>query len=324
MRRFFLILFLILTITIHFAFGQEFLPNISIISHNGKVVVSWQNNYKKTISNILIQRSYDSLKNFSTIGTVLNPLNKENGYMDANPPYKRMYYRVLISFDGGAYEIGKSVRPDIEEIELQELNVTFIPKVEASEPDSEITLMKEDSTIKIQKPDSLQIIKNDKTDSLKFEKDSEISIKKEIEINKEIDSVYIINLEKKSLLVSPILVKRNHEYKFELQKNNYKINYKSESKISFIQWEYPSNRIFINNQNNIIIQLKKTASRKYSIKIFDESDHLVLNINKITEDILFLDKSNFRKSGWYHFELLNDGEIIEKNKFQIVKDKSQK
>ena len=121
MRRFFLILFLILTITIHFAFGQEFLPNISIISHNGKVVVSWQNNYKKTISNILIQRSYDSLKNFSTIGTVLNPLNKENGYMDANPPYKRMYYRVLISFDGGAYEIGKSVRPDMEEIELDEV-----------------------------------------------------------------------------------------------------------------------------------------------------------------------------------------------------------
>jgi hypothetical protein len=41
----------------------------------------------------------------------LNPLNKENGYPDLNPPYNKMYYRVSISFEGGAYIIGPSTRP---------------------------------------------------------------------------------------------------------------------------------------------------------------------------------------------------------------------
>jgi hypothetical protein len=110
---------------------------------------------------------------------------------------------------------------------------------------------------------------------------------------------------------------------FSLKKiNPIKVNL--ENKIIKTQWDYPSNRIFINNQNLITIQLKKTAIRKYSLKIFDESDNLVLNIKKINEDFFYLDKSNFRKSGWYHFEIQNDGELIEKNKFQVLKDKSPK
>jgi hypothetical protein len=70
------------------------------------------------------------LKNFSTIGTVLNPLNLENGYPDLTPPYDRMFYRVTITFENGEYEIGRSARPNINPIELEELDITYIPKKE--------------------------------------------------------------------------------------------------------------------------------------------------------------------------------------------------
>lgn len=91
--------------------AQEVLPRITVKNFNGKIIVSWLNDYKEPVSNIIIQRSYDSLKNYTSIGTVLNPLNKENGYADANPPYTKMYYRLSISFEGGKYIITAPVRP---------------------------------------------------------------------------------------------------------------------------------------------------------------------------------------------------------------------
>jgi len=91
--------------------AQETLPGISVKNINGSIIVSWKNGYSKPVATINIQRSYDSLKNYSTVGSVLNPQATENGYSDAKPPYNKMYYRVFISFEGGAYLFSNPVRP---------------------------------------------------------------------------------------------------------------------------------------------------------------------------------------------------------------------
>lgn len=95
--------------------AQEVLPNVTVKESGGKVIISWLNDYKKNVTVISIQRSYDSLRNFTTIGAVLNPQNLENGYLDQNPPYNKMYYRVFIAFDGGTYEYSTAQTP-VEEI----------------------------------------------------------------------------------------------------------------------------------------------------------------------------------------------------------------
>lgn len=94
------------------SFGQKTLPEITVKGHSGRVIVSWLNDYKKTVTNISIQRSFDSSRHFITIGSVLNPMNLENGFMDESPPYDRMYYRVFISFEGGTYSYSQVSRPD--------------------------------------------------------------------------------------------------------------------------------------------------------------------------------------------------------------------
>ena len=91
--------------------AQDTLPGLTVKNFSGQIVVSWVNNYKAPISNITIQRSYDSLKNYTTIGAVLNPQNAENGYADATPPYNKMYYRIFVSFEGGNYLFSKIARP---------------------------------------------------------------------------------------------------------------------------------------------------------------------------------------------------------------------
>ncbi|MEX0635198.1 MAG: hypothetical protein WD135_00410 [Ferruginibacter sp.] len=91
--------------------AQEVLPKITVAQYGNKIIVSWKNDYEQPVAALTIQRSYDSLKNFTTIGSVLNPQNKENGYADANPPYLKMYYRVFVTFEGGTYIISSTETP---------------------------------------------------------------------------------------------------------------------------------------------------------------------------------------------------------------------
>lgn len=96
--------------------AQETLPGITVKNMNGQIIISWVNNYKIPVSNISIQRSFDSLKNYTTVGSVLNPQNIENGYADVKPPYNKMYYRVFVTFEGGTYVFSKIARPVKEKL----------------------------------------------------------------------------------------------------------------------------------------------------------------------------------------------------------------
>ncbi|MEI9935182.1 MAG: hypothetical protein WDM71_10120 [Ferruginibacter sp.] len=48
-----------------------------------------------------MQRSYDSLRNFTTFNSVLNPSSAENGVNDSKPYNGKTFYRVFIVFEGG-------------------------------------------------------------------------------------------------------------------------------------------------------------------------------------------------------------------------------
>ncbi|MEI7471156.1 MAG: hypothetical protein WCJ85_02790 [Chitinophagaceae bacterium] len=93
------------------SYSQDSLPSIVVKNINGQIIISWKNSYAVPVTNISIQRSYDTLKNYSTIGSVLSPMNRENGYADTKPPYNKMYYRLFISFEGGKYVFSAIRRP---------------------------------------------------------------------------------------------------------------------------------------------------------------------------------------------------------------------
>jgi hypothetical protein len=93
---------------------QDTLPRISVKSINNRNIVSWKNTYGAHIANINIQRSTDSLRNFTTIGSVLNPQNRENGFADVKPPSNKIFYRVFVAFEGGSYIYSRSYRPVID------------------------------------------------------------------------------------------------------------------------------------------------------------------------------------------------------------------
>lgn len=255
---FYSILF-ILSIQAKSGLAQASLPNITVKDYNGKIVVSWKNDYAKPISNISIQRSFDSLRNFTTIGTVLNPQNLENGFADDKAPFNGMYYRLFISFEGGNYEFSKTQRPERVPLANEEVNgnsygIRYFwqlePVAEAS-PDSS-KAEKEITTIppSLVKPDSVVIPNKPAPESI----------------------------------------------------------------------TYPSKRIYTVRESSLVLFLPGASHRKYHVRFFDESDKPVLELHKLTDEYLILEKYNFMKSGWYHFELYDADKLIEKNKFFLGKD----
>jgi hypothetical protein len=107
------IAFFILLVCNNILFAQDTLPRLTVLNVSNHILISWTNPYV-SLTTINIQRSFDSLKNFRTIGTILDVKNKINGFADNKPPYGRVFYRVFLSFEGGTYLFTKSYRPVID------------------------------------------------------------------------------------------------------------------------------------------------------------------------------------------------------------------
>jgi hypothetical protein len=228
-KQFFI--FLIFISASIYAFAQQKpLPVIMVKNINNKIIVSWVNDYTKPITTLNIQRSYDSLRNYKTAGSVLSPQSRENGYADVNAPYNKMYYRVFVSFEGGTYAYSNIMRPIKDTTKYNNTEDKF-PWMKVADRDSGF----------IEPPSKPTIT-------------------------------------------------------------------------------YPSSLIFTSKDNNIVIHLSETATRKYSVKFFDETEKFLFEIKRIKEDYLIIEKVNFVHTGWFNFEIYEDGELLEKNKFQITKD----
>ena len=290
MRKFFYLLFLGISISSAPLFAQEILPGISVKNYNGKIIVSWRNQYPLEVKTINIQRSFDSSKNYTTIGSVLNPQNSENGFVDESPPYNKMYYRLFISFDGSVYIFSDPVRPVKESmppLPMITQDITVVPFVPSKKDEVSKEPVKESKKELIVKPD------------VPVEKDESSPVSKNDKKVKE-----------------PVVKNNNNEKKT--------VQPKTEKPVPVVPDEnaitYPSRRIYAAKDNNIVINLPNFESKKYIIKFFDEGDRLLFELNKIKEEYLIVEKMNFLRAGWFHFEIYENGKMIEKNKFFIPKD----
>lgn len=82
----------------------------------------------------------------------------------------------------------------------------------------------------------------------------------------------------------------------------------------------PSVYVFTADDGNVSIILPECNSKKYHIKFFEENDQPLFELHEVKESALLLDKVNFLHSGWFKFELYENGKLIEKNKFLITRD----
>lgn len=83
----------------------------------------------------------------------------------------------------------------------------------------------------------------------------------------------------------------------------------------------PSLYVFTNRDGYVRVSLPdEEKPKKYSIKFFEEDETFLFELKEIKEKKFKLDKTNFYHSGWFRFELYEDGKLLEKHKFFLSKD----
>ena len=81
-----------------------------------------------------------------------------------------------------------------------------------------------------------------------------------------------------------------------------------------------SKYVFTEKFGNVMIVLPDAASKKYSVSFFEENKKPLFEIKEVRASSLTLDKSNFVHSGWFWFELFENGKLKERHKVFIPKD----
>lgn len=283
------------------ALAQDTLPNFTVTTRGAnKIFISWTNTYD-SVSQISIQRSTDSTKNFKTILTVPDPKVLQNGFVDAKAQTPFMFYRLFIVMEGGKYLFSKSERPfwdtakkAQQPVEVANGNgnkrVVFTEAV----PDNQAEQLK--STIK--KEVSEKVVAVPRMYVLK-KGDSIIGSVAERDFRKLYDS--IVRKTKDTLVfkaVDTILLKAFVP----------KVVYR------------PSQYVYTERDGNIAIALVDAPKKHYSIKFFEENQTELFEIKHVKASFLTLDKANFLRAGWFWFELYEEGKLKEKHRFYIPKD----
>ncbi len=250
-------------------FAQDTLPGFSLVSVGEyKVRISWTNPFAQKVTQINVQRSFDSLRNFKTIFSPASPGLPQNGYVDDEAYGRPLFYRIFYVLEGGDYFFTASAQP----------HGSAYDEVVEHQPTDNVTAEKE---ISVYFRDSL-LAKLPYSAYMQF-RDS-IALKTK-------DTLFAQGPDK--VVLKPFLLREI--------------------------WK-ASAYVHTNKRGYLDIVLPDAGRKKYRLKIVDESDDLLFDIQHISEPFLTLDKANFMRAGWYFFELYEDGRLKEKNKFYLWKD----
>jgi hypothetical protein len=92
----------VLILLVGSVFSQDTLPHFTIVERGDKVIISWANPFQSLVQ-LNVQRSFDSLKYFSTVYSATSPQLPQNGFTDQKMPTNRIFYRIFYVLEGGTY-----------------------------------------------------------------------------------------------------------------------------------------------------------------------------------------------------------------------------
>jgi hypothetical protein len=292
--------------------AQDTLPRFSATARGpGRILISWHNKYP-VVTQISIQRSTDSLRDFTTLLTVPDPKLPENGAVDNKAPHPNFYYRLFVVLDHGKYFFTPSRRPHANTVETP---VAVVPKNKnADDQDADETITRAaDTRVLVYTPADNRTKATIRTPTV-IRGQPQLSIANAMYIRKGDtllaqlsgaglqsfrDSILrhtkdtLVFIDGDTLLIKPFVAKEVYR---------------------------ASPYVFTGKYGNIHVTLQDAARRHYAVRFFDENNKLLFELSEIRDPMLIVDKTNFHHSGWFRFELYDGDQLKEKNKFFIPKE----
>lgn len=265
--------------------AQDTLPGFSLNNAGrGRIIVSWNNPFTD-IRQLSIQRSADSLKGYKTIMTMADPTTPQNGYADTKAPDEKQFYRLYIMLEGGRYFFSSAKRA------------------------------KTDSVI-------LSRIQNESAGQKNIYRDSLLRLKAQFATgnfdNRNLNKITLID----SLLIvdsvtraKPVVINIGN---FLAGDTSTQLNPAViKNRPTAFQ---PSLYVYTNKDGYVKVSLPEDPDKKYNIRFFDENNVQLFELKEIKQRNFRIDKANFFHAGWFHFEIYENGKLLEKHKFYLEKD----
>lgn len=317
MRRILAAFFLLVSVD---AVAQDTLPRFTVTTRgNNKVIISWTNTYP-VITQLSIQRSTDSSKNFRTILTVPDPTVPQNGFVDTKAMTSFMFYRLFIVLENGNYIFSPAQRPFWD----------TAGAVRNPLPPEKI-LTGENNNRRVVIADNMPLKEAEK---LK-EKLQEVVKKEEPKVTMpvtpappppKVEPERFFTVKRKDSIIMQVAEKGFKKFRDSMvYKTKDTMAFKNLDTIiirPFVPKEIykPSQYVFTDRDGNIVISIPDAARKHYMVKFFEDDKSVLFDIKQVKESVLIIDKVNFLHSGWFRFELYEEGKLKETHKVFIPKD----
>ena len=256
------------------------LPAMLIAAEQAHSILKWYCQYDG-VKSIAIQRSVDSVRNFTTIG-VINAPKKGNGtYTDLHPLVGKNYYRLSVEFGGDLEWFSNIYNTKFDSATIAKaLEVKVVPP--APKPIIQPTVTKPVTPVTTQTKDTTTATPAAAAITAPLPSKKERR-KARAQTNK---------VTSDSIAENTSAVPVNNEPK----------------PFTFT----PSSKIYTNPYTgHISIHLDDYQAHRYTIRFYDPAKNEVLRIARISKATLILDKNNFNSRGIYSFELFDGANLVE-------------
>ncbi|MFM7838141.1 MAG: hypothetical protein ACKO6K_01130, partial [Chitinophagaceae bacterium] len=229
--------------------------------------------------------SNDSIRNFKTIETIPSPGKKSVDYLDRKARPTSLYYRLFIVYPEGSFEFTDVITLEGSDASSPDVT-TRIPPAQAP-PDFSPPPSPEPVTAA--PPEQLWVVKT--ADQLLSFQEKAWNLFRDSILNTTKDT--LLSLREDTFLLKPYVAKESNK---------------------------PSAYVFVSREGNVIVKLPEASRKKYALDFYDAKNQYLFRITQFRDSPLIIDKANFLESGWYYFDLFEEGKLKEKNKLFLPKD----
>jgi hypothetical protein len=257
--------------------AQPLLPDIIGVSQNGMNILSWTSQYDG-IKSIAVQRSSDSVYNFSTIGYVKSLVKGQQAFIDGRPNPGSNWYRLYIAFNSDLTWSSNRIKIMVDSADLLKNNVVM----------SNDSLQKLASRVRVTDT-SAKAGTRTPTSTITSSTTAAGTNSTSKPVSSSASTTTTAAPSKPVITLSIPDASGVDAY-------------------TYIKSEY----IFTNPfTGHINVEIKDSKSHAYSIVFYDQKNKPVLVIPRVPEPAVIIDKRNFQRKGMYKFELMKNKEKLE-------------
>jgi hypothetical protein len=268
------------------------LPNFIVQKSNNKLIVRWINLNKKIIQ-INVQRSTDTLTGFKTIYALDEPALLRHEFIDTKAIDDNQFYRLYILEEGGTYLFTVSKKPiAISQTILKPIVDDIVKNVKIASPKP-----KEQKTVQP------IIVKAESIKKANSERLPENTVGSPIEIKKTTTNLIAYNGTRIMKFASAVQIPQVSKRLIPVHQDS----------------SYPHIYVYVNPQGYVEVIHPVLKNKKVNINFYKEDGTNLFSLSDVKESQLILDKTNFLQSGWFFFELYENGKFMVRQKFYLPK-----